>query len=117
MKNLLKQATHLIPMDDVIYYKYSSKALDDVGREVLTFASPLNIKANVQAVSRNRYVELGLDLNKKYVTIFTYENMQDVDRDKSGDKFIYNGETFKVESETDWLAKDLWTYYTAVRID
>lgn len=117
MKNLLKQATSLIPMDTVAYSIFMSDTTNDVGLDVSTYATAINIKANVQAISRQNYIELGLDLNKKYVTIFTYENMQDVDRDKSGDRFVYNGETYEILSETDWLNKDGWNYYMAVRID
>lgn len=117
MKNLLKHATSLIPMDTILYSKFTSDTANDVGLDDPAYAAATKIKANIQSVSRQNYIDLGLDLNKKYVTIFTHENMQDVDRDKSGDRFVYNGETYEILSGTEWLNKDGWNYYTAVRID
>lgn len=116
MKNLMKLSTQLLPLTTVSYSRFTSDTTNDVGLDVATYATAVPMKADVQAVTRSNYENLGLDFNKKYVTIFVMESLQDIDRDRSGDRFIYAGETFEIMSATDWYIQDGWTYYLAVRI-
>ncbi len=115
--NHLKMASTVIPFQTISYTPYSSRTINDVGLEVSTYGTAQPLKANVQAVSRTVYETLGLDFQKKYVTVFIEKNLIDLDRGVSGDKFTYNGETYQVQSETDWYSVDDWTYLLAVRID
>lgn len=115
--NLLAAAATVLPMQAITYYPYASRAINDVGLEIATYGTAVPLKASVQAVSRSTYEQYGLDLQKKYITVFIQKNLIDIDRGVSGDKIAYNGATFQVESETDWFAVDNWTYLLAVRID
>lgn len=115
--NILKMATSIIPTQSIEYISYNSRTTNDVGLEVATYGTPQTLKANVQAVSRSTYEALGLDFQKKYITVFIEKGLLDLNRGVSGDKLIFNGGTYQVESETDWMSQDGWTYLTAVQID
>lgn len=117
MHNLMAIASTVVPMQTITYYPYASRTINDVGLEVTAYGTTQQLKASVQAVSRNTYEQFGLDLQRKYVTVFIQKNLIDIDRGVSGDKITYNGETYQIESETDWMNVDGWTYLMAVRID
>lgn len=117
IKNLMKMASTVIPLQTMTYTPYDSRTINDVGLEVTTYGTTQTLKASIQAVSRTTYEALGLDFQKKYVSVFIEKNLIDLDRGVSGDKFTYNGETYQVESETDWVSVDGWTSLLAVRID
>ena len=115
--NILKMASSILPMQGIEYIPYSSRTINDVGLEVTTYGTKQILRANVQAVSRSTYEALGLDFQKKYITVFIEKDLLDLNRGVSGDKLIFNGENYQVESETDWMSQDGWTYLTAVKVD
>lgn len=117
MMNLMALASSVIPLQDISYLKNTGRSLNDVGLEIPGYATATTLRGSVQAVSRSVYEQNGLDMSKKYVSLFLEKNFIDLDRGVSGDRFIYNGETYQVESETDWFNYDGWTYLMAVRID
>lgn len=117
MINVLKTALKMIPPEPIEYYKFSSRAINDIGIEENTYSSAITIHASVQAVPRSMYEQLGLDLQKKFVTVYTAQNVIDVGRDTSGDKFLYYGETYLIESKTDWISFNKWNSFMAVRVD
>lgn len=115
--NLMAAASTVIPLQTMSYTPYASRTINDVGLEVVTYGTAQILKASIQAVPRSSYEYLGLDLQKKYVTVYIEKNMIDIDRGVAGDKFTYNGETYQIESETDWMNVNGWTSLLAVRID
>lgn len=117
IKNLMKMASTVIPLQSMSYTPYASLTINDVGLEVTTYGTTQTLKASIQAVPRTTYEALGLDFQKKYVSVFIERNLLDLGRGVSGDKFTYNGETYQVESETDWYNVDGWTSLMAVQID
>lgn len=117
MINVLKTALRMIPLEPIIYSKFQSRAINDIGIEENNYNTPITIRASVQAVPRSMYEQLGLDLQKKFVTVYTTQDVVDVGRDTPGDKFIYVGETYLIESKTDWLSFNGWNSFMAVRVD
>lgn len=106
--NLLNRALRLIMRQTVVYYQFVSRAPDDVGQDVTTYASPVNITGSFQPVPRTLYDAYGLDLQKSYYTFYTSNNLLDIERDVSGDQLVFNNRRFQCESDNDWFAVDGW---------
>lgn len=114
--NLLAQALRVIKPVQIQYLQFSSRALNASKQWIPTFLDPITIYGSVQAVPRNTYAQYGLDLQRDYVKIFAQEDVVDLDRDSSGDRFIYNGEVFQLESENRWFVQDGWASCLAVKV-
>lgn len=107
-QNLLNMAFSLIAKQVVMYYQYSSRATNSVGQDVTVYLPPVTMYGSFQAVPRKLYELYGLNLQKKYNTFYTSNNVLDVNRNVSGDQIVYNGRRFQVESDNDWFAQDGW---------
>jgi hypothetical protein len=119
--NLLRRASRLIKFQTLQYYQFNTRAQNAAFQEVSYFNAPFPLKASVQAVSRNTYAQLGLDLQRQYLNVFASLDMIDLDRDASGDQFIWAerpGQNWlcQLESETSWYSRDGWAECLAVRI-
>lgn len=117
MNNLYQIASMVIAPQTITYYKYKDRELNDVGIDVTTYETPVDVKANVQAVPRRIYEQYGLDLQKNYVMIYSDINFLDIGRDVSGDKIVYGGQTFQDLSLTDWFLQNGWVSVLAVQVD
>jgi len=114
--NLFTMASRLIAQQVVQYSRWASRTPNDVGQDVDTYAEAVPMSGSVQAVPRALYQALGLDFTKSYVTFTTPNDIQDLGRDRTGDKFTYFGRTYFVESETDWHDIDGWTQALCVDV-
>lgn len=114
--NLYRVATKVIGRQPIQYYMYKGRTLDKMRNYVTTYEKPITLLASVQAVLRNQYVELGLELQKNYVKIWVDKDIVDLDRDASGDYFVFGGKTYKMEDETTWFDQDGWTSCLAVEV-
>lgn len=105
--NLLDDATTVISTIEVQYQKYMSRVKNAVGQWVSAYADPVGKQASVQAVPRQTYNQLGLDLQKQYVNLFISLDVTDLDRDVTGDRFtLPDGRLYQLESQTDWYGID-----------
>jgi len=101
--NLLAKASSLIPLKEYQYLKFNSNSINSVGIVTPAYDAAITIKANIQPVNKKVYEQFGLDMQKTYYTIFTSEVLQDLQRDKTGDKVIFDGKTLQIESNSgDW---------------
>lgn len=117
MMNLLALASSVIPTTPVWYRRSIGQAENDVGVLAQQYAQPLEVPAHVQALSRTRADNLGLDASQTYVTIFAARRVMGVERDLGGDRFNWGGATWQVLPETtDWYRQDGWAYALAVRL-
>ena len=114
--NILRKAQRLIKFQNVSYYEFLSRTQNAARQWVPSFNAPTNLRASVQAVDRMRYAQMGLDFNKFYVRIFASLNIIDLQRDSSGDRFIYNGDLYQMEDGQSWFAQDGWATALAIRI-
>lgn len=114
--NLFLRAIRLITPTQIQYLKFLSRSVNSARLQVPVFADPISITASVQAVNRNKYQELGLDFQKKYIKIFTQTDIVDLGRDTSGDRIVFNGRLYELNSETDWFAMDGWSSCLAVDV-
>lgn len=117
INDILSLASQAIPMDCITYRRFSNRVLNNVGIEVNHYFADIEIKANVQAVNNQTYLELGLDLQKTYVTCFAMFDVLDIGRNTSSDLFIFGGATYQVWSKVDWLVQAGFNEFLAVRID
>jgi len=114
--NLLLQAGRLIRFTPIDYYAFNNRVLNRARQWVTGFDPVKTVYASVQAVPRNSYIQYGLDLQKNYVKVYAAMNIIDLERDSSGDRFIYNGKLFQLESQYTWWHEDGWDKCIAVEI-
>ncbi|QBQ77317.1 hypothetical protein WFH_00029 [Escherichia phage vB_EcoM_WFH] len=103
--NLYRVATKVIGRQPIQYYMYKGRTLDKMRNYVTTYEEPITLLASVQAVLRNQYVELGLELQKNYVKIWVDKDIVDLDRDASGDYLCLVGKRIKWKMKRHGLTK------------
>lgn len=114
--NLLNRALRLVGSKTVAYSSFAGRELNDVGIYVPLFSNVVEVIGSVQAVPRSVYQSIGLDWQKNYVMFYTTKIVIDVERSKAGDRFVHDGKTWQVLSQTDWSPIDGWTGALAVQI-
>lgn len=117
--NLYRLATRLITPQRVQYYMFKERATDRQRNFVNIYNEPRKLMASVQAVPREKYSEMGLNWQKNYVKIFVDRDVIDLDRNASGDMFVF-GKTrkrvYKLEDESTWFEQDGWAACLAVQV-
>lgn len=106
--NLLAVANTVIAQQTVKLSVWLSNTLNAGGVSVPTYAAAVDLRANVQAVTRAMYVAYNLDVQKSYVLLYTAQSLRDVKRGGSCDKIDFAGRRYDVESLTDWKNIDGW---------
>jgi hypothetical protein len=115
--NLLGQALRLIKPQSVYYFRNIGRTTSAGGRDVAQYATGVLLRnVSVQAVPMSRYENLGLDFQKRYVSLFAPADITGVARDRSGDRFVWNGAHFDVVKESNWYAQDGWTNIVGVEV-
>ncbi|MNH03096.1 hypothetical protein D3C81_678170 [compost metagenome] len=106
--DLLAEALQIIETDTIQILKQNVRTLNAAGIYVTTYGEPVDFEASVQAVDRNTYNQLGLDMNKRYIQIYVSDDVNDLTRDTTGDKVHFNGREYSITSALDWFAIDGW---------
>lgn len=106
--NLLALAMGPIARQTLQHRAFVSRSTNAAGDFVSTFAAAVDITGSFQAVNRNTYQLLGLNLQKKYSNLYTPANVRTVERDREGDLVTFGGETWQCESDQDWRGVDGW---------
>lgn len=114
--NLLNRAARLIKLWPIQYYQYNGRALNAAQQWVTVYKAPITIPASVQAVARNTYVYSGLDLQRNYVNVFVSQDVIDLERDSSGDQFVFDNTLFQIESQNTWFLRDGWVEAMGVEV-
>lgn len=114
--NLLNLAFSVIKPTDIPYIKWNSRQLNALKQYIDVYDAAVPLRASVQAVNRARYVDMGLDFQKDYVKIWASANLISLDRDYSGDIFMWNNKQYKLVDNTDWDIQDGWASSLAVRV-
>lgn len=114
--NLLNQALTLIGGQRFIYRAFSSRSTNSIGLDVATYLPDAAVTGSIQAVPRNMYEQMGLDLQKSYINIYISHDVVDIDRDVSGDQVVFFGALYQCISKTAWKSIDGWNQVLAVRI-
>jgi hypothetical protein len=114
--NLLKRARKLIKFGPVQYYATTGRTLNAARQWIASFAASTTLSCSVQAVPRANYQREGLDFNKFYVRVWAAQEMAALDRDTSGDRFIYGGDLYAFAEGENWFLQDGWATVLACRI-
>lgn len=114
--NLLKRARKLIKFGSVQYYATTGRTMNTARQWIASFGEAATLSASVQAVPRANYQKEGLDFNKFYVRVWASLAMVALDRDTSGDRFIYNGDLYAFADGENWFQQDGWSTVLACRI-
>ncbi len=115
--NLLNKALTVLGKQTVAYFQATSRALNNIGLEVTTYAEAVNVLGSWQPVPRRMYKQYGLDLQKDYYTFYASKNIIDLERDVSGDILAFDGMRYQAESNVEWFAVDGWNAVLCVKID
>lgn len=114
--NLLNMAFSLISKQIVAYQAFQGMTTNAAGVEVPTFAAAVNIGGSLQPIPKSLIQQLGLDWTKNHVNFYASQDIGDVQRDRTGDRFTYAGKLYQVLSNNDWFAQDGWKGVMAVEV-
>jgi len=113
--SLLNLALSIQKKQTVSYYKFAGQTENDIGEDVPSYEEAINLVGSFQPISQDLYAQNGFDLKKKYFVFYTSNNVFGVDRDTSGDKIIYNNDTFQALHKDNWFAYDGFVGVTIVK--
>jgi hypothetical protein len=114
--NLLAIAMGPISRQTLQHRAFVSRITNVAGDYVSTFADPVDITGSFQAVNRNTYQLLGLNLQKSYANLYTQADVQTLERDREGDIVVFQGVTWQAESSQDWRGVDGWRKILCVKV-
>lgn len=114
--NLLKRTLKLVGTQAADYYRNTGRTTNTIGLDVAAFDLPVVIQVSIQPVPRTVYQQLGLDLQRNYVTVYTTQNVLDLQRDFSGDQVRFAGKVYQLVSSTNWQAVDGWQSVLCVEV-
>ncbi len=115
--NLYAMASSIIGKSVYTYFAPDSRVLDARGIWVSTEAVGVVLNDSIQAIPRELYESLGLDLSRYYVMIYTDNPLVVVDQGTSGGQIEFESERYQLESETDWSPIDGWRGVLAIRLN
>jgi hypothetical protein len=106
--NLLKKAFKVISKDTFIYRQFKARTTNSIGIDIPEYEDDVELKGSIQAVPRRLYQQHGLDWKKNYITIYSSDTIEGVNRDTSGDRIVFDEKLFQVLDENDWTPIDGW---------
>ncbi|PHM47163.1 phage collar protein [Xenorhabdus miraniensis] len=106
--NLHRIASRYIPQQTALWYRFNSRALNDLGQWVDTYHDPITISGSWQAVDTQDAQEMGLDTAKIYRKFYTAHDIRHVQRGASPDYLVFAGHRYDVTGDADWYAQDGW---------
>lgn len=113
--NLLNTALRVIGNQSFTYVPYVSRSISANGMYVNTYGDSQTLTGAVHPIPRKLYDQYGLDFQKNYVKVHISANLIDIARDVAGDKIVFNGNNYQVESRTPWFAIDGWNSLLCVQ--
>lgn len=114
--NLLNMALGLIAGQRVGWRQFLGTTTNAAGVKVPTWAASVDITGSFQPVPATLLQQYGLDMSKNYATFYSSHQMGDPDRSKAGDRLIYAGKVYQIESKTPWFAQDGWESALCVEV-
>lgn len=113
--NLLNKALSIIPKQNFVYCKFKTCEPNEMGIKQNVYEDGITLQGSVQAVRQDMYEKLGLDFDRKYISIHTSADIRNVDnKQPSPDKVIWNNKPYFVVRVTNWYQQDGWVEVIAV---
>lgn len=114
--NLLKKAFKIINKDPFVYRQFKKRTTNSIGIDVPEFEPDVILNGSIQAVPRRLYQQHGLDWKKNYITIYSSDVIEGVNRDTTGDRIMFDGKLFQVLDENNWTPIDGWNGVMCVEV-
>lgn len=106
--NLLNIALTVIAADQIVLYRATGRAENNIGEWVTTYAPAFPVAGSWQPVDQTKYELLGLDLSKKYFMFYASEQITAIERGVAPDLCERNGRKYSTVSDTPWGDVDGW---------
>lgn len=106
--NIFSMASTIIWNQNITYYKYLGRTTNEIGQYVPNFDTGTTIKGSFQPIPRSLYRAYGLDLQRRYFTLYTSVNVLDINRNVSSDQIVFKNIRYQCESNIDWHDTDGW---------
>jgi hypothetical protein len=107
--NVFNIAMSVIGKQTITYYQYLGREVNEIGIYVPIYNEGNIITGSFQPVPRSIYRTQGLDLQRRYFTLYSSTNFLDINRNVSSDQIVFNNRKFQCESNIDWYEIDGWT--------
>lgn len=114
--NLLSMASRVIRFETIGHRAFVSRAVNAAGDFVSVFADPVDIQGSMQPLNKKLYQELGLNLSKNYIMLYTSAAVSPPVRDREGDLLTFGGKTWQCESDQSWASVDGFTKMLCVEV-
>jgi hypothetical protein len=114
--HILKRAMATVGSERPQWFKFLSKTENAAGYDVATYADPVYITAQPQAISRAQIQYNGLDFEKNYMMFYTEAPVNDLMRDGEADRICYKGQMFEVVANTAWKKPQGFVGVMAVQV-
>lgn len=114
--NLLAVAMGAIASETVTWHQYTGRTKNALGQWVTTYAAPQQIDGSWQAVQRDQYAQLGLDMAKSYFNLFTPHGVAGVADGRAPDQIDHAGRRYSVHGVVPWSGIDGWNHAVCVDI-
>ena len=104
--NLLNIALGVIQSQSGLWVRFLGNTTNDRGQDIPSYADPVEIVGSFQATDVRTIQSMGLDLSKKYRTLYTSNPVSITERGTSPDLLIFNSRKYQVAGDADWFWQD-----------
>ena len=98
------------------FYKFKGSTLDEFGRDIPEYFTPVTYTGSIQAVPNKMYEQLGLQLDKNYMTVFCPQLMQSLAEQTQSDIIVYDNKKFQIIENKNWFNQNGYTKILMVEI-
>lgn len=98
------------------FLRFIKSDIDDMGRDIPQFEKPVLLTGSVQPLSNRMYVQLGLDFNRNYKTVFCPALIQSITEKLQPDRIVYDNRTYEVVEDKNLYQTNGWTKVLVVEI-
>ena len=116
--NLLRMALQVIaPTQGVAFQQYLGEQENDFGGTAVSYGptTPL-FNVSVQPVTKSQIQQMGLAVNKSYITVWCDSQIEGSYRGRQNDIILWDGAKWEVQPESDWIKQDGWEQILAVKL-
>lgn len=115
--NVLGAVQTVIGKQDFQLRKPVDRVRNEAGYYTTGWSTPVDMSGSVQPVNSRQYKELGLDLKKSYIKIYSVELIETMKRNKNADQVIYDGYLWAVPEDVSWSLAGGWNYVLCVKLE
>lgn len=114
--NLLRMAlTVIAPTQNVAYRAYMGEHENSFGGTVPNYGTTTPLfGVSVQPITKEQIQQMGLAVNKRYVSVWTLTDVEAAWRGRQNDILLWSGSEWEVLPQEDWIIQDGWRVITAV---